>query len=139
VELSAFVERVAKRGRRGVGVIRPLLEVRLEWAGLTDSDLEDLFRRIVAESGLPMPEPQYTLRDEHGNFVCRADFAYVDRRALIELDSEKHHMNPATFRRDREKQNRATSLGWRVYRFTWRQLVDTPDEVITVLAENAAR
>lgn len=137
-DVSSFVKRVAKRGRRGVGVVRPLLERRLDWEGLTESDLEDLFRRIVAESSVPMPEPQYTLRDERGWFVCRADFAYFDQRALIELDSEKHHMDPATFRRDREKQNRAMSLGWRVYRFTWRQLVDAPEEVLAVLAEISA-
>lgn len=136
-DVGGFVSRVAKRGRRGVGVVRPLLGERLDWKGLTESDLEDLFRRIVSESALPMPEPQYTLRDEHGGFVCRADFAYVKAKALIELDSEKHHMDPATFRRDREKQNRAMALGWRVYRFTWRQLVDTPDEVLAVLAQIA--
>lgn len=138
-EVDRFVARVAKRGRRGVGVIRPLIEVRLEWQGLTESDLEDLFRRIVAGSSLPMPEPQYTLRDEHGRFICRADFAYVDKRALIELDSEKHHMDPTTFGRDREKQNLAMGLGWRVYRFTWRQLVDTPDQVLSILADICAK
>jgi len=134
-DVEAFVDRVAKRGRRGVGVIRPLLEARLEWQGLTESDLEDLFRRIVAPSHVPMPVPQYTLRDAVGRFVCRADFAYLDEKALIELDSEKYHMDPATFSRDREKQNRAMTLGWRVYRFTWRQLVDAPDDVLAVLAE----
>jgi predicted transcriptional regulator of viral defense system len=138
-EVDRFVARVAKRGRRGVGVIRPLIEIRLEWQGLTESDLEDLFRRIVAGSSLPMPEPQYTLRDEHGRFVCRADFAYVDKRALIELDSEKHHMDPTTFGRDREKQNLAMGLGWSVYRFTWRQLVDTPDQLLSVLADICAK
>jgi len=137
-DVIVFVNRVAKRGRRGVGVVRPLLEQRLTWKGLTDSDLEDLFRRIVAEGSLPMPEAQYTVHDELGGFVCRADFAYPNKKALIELDSEKHHMDASTFRRDREKQNRAMNLGWRVYRFTWRQLVDTPDDVLAVLAEIAA-
>jgi predicted transcriptional regulator of viral defense system len=138
-EVVAFVNRVAKRGRRGVGVIRPLLETRLEWQATTDSDLEDLFRRVVEPSGLPMPNPQFTLRDEHGRFVCRADFAYPDHLTLIELDSEKHHMDPISFQRDREKQNRATALGWGVYRFTWRQLVDAPEAVLAVLAQITAR
>ena len=137
-EVCRFVNRVAKRGRRGVGVIRPLLEARLEWQGLTESDLEDLFRRVVASSRVLMPRPQYTLHDELDRFICRADFAYVEEKALIELDSEKYHMDPATFARDRDKQNRAMALGWRVYRFTWRQLVESPDEVLTVLAQITA-
>jgi very-short-patch-repair endonuclease len=43
-------------------------------------------------------------------------------------------MDPASFQRDREKQNEAHALGWTVYRFTWRQLVDDPDSVIAIIA-----
>ena len=137
-EVRRFVNRVARRGRRGVGVIRPMLDVRAEWVGLTESQLEDLFVSIVRDSHLPMPRSQYTVRDKQGRFVCRADFAYEAQRALIELDSEKHHMDPETFARDRDKQNRAGSLAWMVYRFTWRQLVDAPEQVLSVLAQITA-
>lgn len=131
-DVERYIVRVAKSGRNGIGTIRPIVEERRGWHGVTDSDLEDLFRRVVNEAGIRMPEPQFRLFDGP-SFVMRADFSYPERQALFELDSEKWHMDPETFRRDREKQNRAHALGWTVYRFTWRQLKDDPGSVIRTL------
>lgn len=133
-EVHQFVTRVARPGRAGVGKIRPLVAERLGWTGITESALEDLFRSLINRSGLAMPEPQFSLLDNDGSFVGRFDFAYRDLATLIELDSERWHMDPDSFQRDRDKQNRAHSLGWTVYRFTWRQLVATPESVIGTLA-----
>jgi hypothetical protein len=128
-DVDAFVRRVARRGRRGVGVIRPLLEARRRWDSATESALEDVFRRLVGRAGLPAPDPQFIVRDRSGAFVCRADFAYRAARLLIELDSEAHHLDRVTFRRDRSKQNRAVTLGWTVLRYTWWDLVEEPARV----------
>lgn len=125
---------MAKPGRNGVGTIRQLIEERIGCDGVTESHLEDEFRALVATSSIPMPQPQYVLRDARDEFVCRSDFAYPDRRALIELDSEAYHMDPRSFRADRVKQNRAHSLGWTVYRFTWHQVIYEPDTVLRTLA-----
>jgi hypothetical protein len=128
-EVEAMIARVARKGRRGVGVIRPLLEARRHWDSATESALEDLFRKVVGEIGLPQPRPQYVVRDDSGVFVCRADFAYPRAHLLIELDSEAHHLDRITFRRDRSKQNSATVLGWTVLRYTWWDLQDHPYRV----------
>jgi len=127
--VRCFIARVAKPGRNGVGTIRPLVEERLAWSSVTDSDLEDLFRAVVSRLPFPMPDTQFKLFELDGTFVGRYDFVYPTRKALIETDSERWHMDPVSFQRDREKQNRAHALGWTVYRFTWRQLVDDPDSV----------
>ncbi|GMR02538.1 MAG: DUF559 domain-containing protein [Acidimicrobiia bacterium] len=132
-DVRCFIARVARPGRTGVGTIRPLVEERLKWRGLTESDLEDAFRALVGPSPVPMPDPQYVVYDSAGIEVGRFDFAYPARLALIELDSEGFHMDPVSFQRDREKQNRAHALGWTVYRFTWRQLVDEPEAVLKIL------
>jgi hypothetical protein len=136
-EVAAFMRRVARRGRRGVGVIRPLVEARFEWDRITESALEDLFLRTWAASGLPAPFAQHTIRDEAGRAVCRADFAFPDRRLRIELDSEAYHMDRLTFRRDREVQNRTEVLGWRTLRYTWWNLMSDPacviSEIVTAL------
>jgi hypothetical protein len=129
-EVAAFVARVARRGRRGVGVIRPLLEARKRWDEATESILEDHFRRLLSDAGLPAPTPQFVLRDRSEQFVCRADFAYPNARVLVELDSEAHHLDRITFRRDRSKQNRATVLGWIVLRYTWWDLAEQPGRVV---------
>ncbi len=128
-DVEAFVARVAKRGRRGVGVIRPLLAARRRWDTVTESTLEDEFRRMLADGGLPMPQPQYVVRDKSGDLVCRADFAYPAVRVLVELDSEAHHLDRLTFRRDRSKQNQAVTLGWTVLRYTWWDLTEEPARV----------
>jgi very-short-patch-repair endonuclease len=132
-DVRRFIARVARSGRTGVGTIRPLIEESLTWQGLTESDLEDALRRVVEDSPYPMPGTQFVL-DDRDRFVGRYDFAYPQRMALIETDSEGFHMDPVSFQRDREKQNRAQMLGWTVYRFTWRQIVEDPQFVLDVIA-----
>jgi hypothetical protein len=132
-DVQRFIMRVARKGRNGIGTIRPLVEERLTWQGITESDLEDLLRRVVATTPVPMPDTQHVVCDTDGEFVGRYDFAYPTRFAIIETDSEGHHMDPESFQRDREKQNRAQMLGWTVYRVTWRQLIDDPDSVRAIL------
>jgi hypothetical protein len=125
-DVKAFVDRVARRGRRGVGVIRPFLEARMKWDASTESELEDLFCRVLAEFGVRPPVAQYVLRNDADAFICRADFAYPHCKILIELDSEAHHMDRQTFRLDRAKQNQAGRLGWRTLRYTWWDLTEAP-------------
>jgi hypothetical protein len=114
-----LVARVGRSGRRGVGVIRPLLDERLSWVGASESALEDSFRGIISKSGLPMPVSQYEVYDALGDFVCRADFAYPQDRLLIELDGSAYHTDRVDFQRDRSRQNRAALQGWRFLRYTW--------------------
>jgi hypothetical protein len=138
-EVAAFVTRVGRRGRRGVGVIRPLLAARRVWDEATESALEDRFRRLLADAGIPTPEAQFVVRDASGTFIARADFAYPAARVLVELDSEAHHLDRITFRRDRSKQNRASMLGWMVLRYTWWDLVEEPGRVCSEVRGALAR
>ena len=133
-KVHRFMCRVAKPGRTGIGTIRPLIDERLTWDGLSESHLEDLFRRVVSTTMYPMPDSQHNLYDERSEFVGRFDFAYPERLSIIECDSEGFHMDPVSFQRDREKQNRAQMLGWTVYRVTWRHLIDDPDTVRAIIA-----
>jgi hypothetical protein len=131
--VERFITRVARSGRNGIGTIRPLVEERAGWNTLTESPLEDLFRRLMSKSSLPMPVEQFHVFDGLRE-VCRADFGYPNHMIVIELDSERWHMDPATFQRDRRKQNELQALGWKVFRFTWRQLQDDPSHVLSTLA-----
>ena len=133
-QVRCFIARVGRPGRTGVGTIRPLAEERLVWNTITDSDLEDLFRAVVGRSPFPMPDPQHRLLVPPGGIVGRFDFAAPTRMALLETDSGVWHMDPVAFQRDREKQNRAHALGWTVYRFTWRQLVEDQQSVLDIIA-----
>ncbi|MCP3994570.1 MAG: DUF559 domain-containing protein [bacterium] len=137
-DVEGFMNRVARRGRRGVGVIRPLLKARRKWDSATESALEDRFRKLLDEWGLPVPVLQYNLHDHQGRFVCRADFAYPAARLLIELDSEAHHLDRIAFRRDRGKQNRAVVLGWTVLRYTWWDLEKEAGRVVSEIRSKVA-
>jgi predicted transcriptional regulator of viral defense system len=137
-QVDELVRRVARKGRTGVGTIRPLLEERMRWQSQTESALEDRFRALVDRAGLPTPASQYELTGHDDGFIGRYDFAYIECKALVELDSERFHMDPEAFQRDREKQTRAQLLGWTVYRFTWRDLTDRPEMVLDVLASMLA-
>ncbi|MDJ0952122.1 MAG: type IV toxin-antitoxin system AbiEi family antitoxin domain-containing protein [Acidimicrobiia bacterium] len=130
-DVEAFIARVARRGRRGVGVIRPLVAARRRWDSVTESVLEDKFRKLLADAGLPDAATQFVVTDDQGLFVARVDFAYPAARVLIELDSEAHHMDRLAFRHDRSKQNRASVLGWTVLRYTWWDIVERPTGVVT--------
>ncbi|MEA2023131.1 MAG: DUF559 domain-containing protein [Actinomycetota bacterium] len=127
--VERFVVRVARRGRRGVGVIRPLLEARRQWDGATASDLEDLYRAVLDRWAVPIGIAQHEVHNPSGTFVSRPDFAYPESHLAVELDSEGFHMDRLTFRYDRRKQNQLELLGWRVLRYTWWDLVNRPREV----------
>ncbi len=128
-DVESFVERVGRRGRRGVGVVRPLLEARKRWDAATESALEDMFRKLIDIAGLPAPVTQYELRTEWGELISRSDFAYPEASVLIELDSEAHHMDRLTFRRDRSKQNSASVRGWTTLRYTWWDIKEEPERL----------
>ena len=132
-EVERFVKRVAKRGRSGVGVVRPLLEMHQDLNGRTESLLEDRFVRVLFDRGIVLPEAQFEVYDGDHGLVCRADFAYVDRRLLIELDGRSYHSDTKAFQRDREKQNRTQALGWTTLRFTWFDIHREPDRVAELI------
>lgn len=127
--VAGFIGRVARKGRSGVGVVRPLVEARLRWQGMTESDFEDLFRRVWGDR-VPQPVAQYEITDARWGFICRADFAFPRHKIRIELDSEAFHMDRPTFQKDRQIQNRTELLGWKTLRYTWWDLTSRPEVVV---------
>jgi very-short-patch-repair endonuclease len=79
-------------------------------AKATESELERKFVRFLRKHGFAMPERQYWIRE--GEFEARVDFAFVDLRIAIELQSFQHHGGRAPFDRDLERSNQLVALGW---------------------------
>jgi hypothetical protein len=52
--VASVLHRVARKGRRGAGVMRLILEDRLGWAAITESQLEDEFLRILQAAGVEL-------------------------------------------------------------------------------------
>jgi very-short-patch-repair endonuclease len=127
--LVAVVER--SHGHRGTGKLRDLL-TRSEEPALTRSEAEERFLALLREAGLPAPEVNASV----GAYL--ADFAWRERRLVVEVDGYRFHSSRAAFERDRRRDAELNAAGFRVVRITWRQLVEEPVAVIARLARALA-
>lgn len=132
--LASCLHEVARRGRRGCGVLRRILSERDSLATLPNSPLETVFFEALARSPFPMPELQYEIRDR-GRFVARPDFAWPEIGIAIELDGYDPHAGLDSFKRDRQRFNSMTSMGWRVVYGTWAEATADPDAVLDHVAK----
>lgn len=76
---------------------------------------------------------EYQYEVEGGKY--RFDFAIPDRKVAIELDGYEWHSSREQFTKDRQRQREIEMLGWRVVRFSGREVVKNPsacyDQAIT--------
>lgn len=126
--LWAELEAVARRGRRGAGVLRKLLEDRGVTGGNCDTVLEARMLRVLRTHGVPMPICQYEVRVGE-RLLGRVDFAYPENRLAVEVDGYESHSSLEAFRSDRARQNDLVEAGWTVLRFTWHDVNNRPGHV----------
>jgi hypothetical protein len=128
-DLLHGLARHSRRGRRGVGPLRAILE---ECYGgvVPDSRFNRLVERLLVDSGMP-PVVEHEVVTAAGRFVARLDLAFPDRRVGLELDSRRHHLTAAAFEADRPRQNELELLGWTVLRYTWRHYLQTPGRIVS--------
>lgn len=67
------------------------------------------------------------------------DLAFPRQRVAIEFDGWAFHSGPERFQNDRTKQNALVAAGWTVLRFTWRDLTEHPDDVVSQVRQAVAR
>jgi very-short-patch-repair endonuclease len=116
----------SKKGRRGAGVLRKLLDER--GGHVPESKLEGKMNRLCRRHGLPLPTFQYRIYRGKRE-IARVDFAFPDFKIAIEVDGYGPHSSPKAFQRDRERQNDLIEMGWVVLRFTWDDIVHRPEAV----------
>ena len=119
---------LAARGRDGIATARNVLVNLNSDLAAIESDLETLLVRLLRQAGLPEPARQVDVTAGSRHF--RLDFAYVDHRIAVECDGFATHGTRAAFEDDRLRQNLLVLEGWTILRFTWRQIVSRPDEVV---------
>jgi very-short-patch-repair endonuclease len=83
--------------------------------------------RFCRRHRLPPPEVNARL----GPY--EVDFLWREQRVVVETDSWRHHGHRSAFESDRAKDARLQALGYRVLRFTWRQISEDPDFVARAL------
>lgn len=73
--------------------------------------MESEARLVFIDHGLPLPELQYEIVDDHGE-LWRVDSAWPDAKVVAEYDSMEWHANPRIWKRDRLKAARLRDRGW---------------------------
>jgi very-short-patch-repair endonuclease len=118
------------RGRTGRGH-RALKEAIVEAAAFEDhpthSPLEVAFLRLLRRNGLPLPSTNALIEGYQVDAVWRT------ARVAVELDGWTDHQTRRAFERDRARDAALTAAGWRVVRFTYRQVTQGPDRVAWTL------
>jgi very-short-patch-repair endonuclease len=67
------------------------------------------------------------------------DFAWRERRLIVEVDGYAYHRAPWRFERDRENDVKLTVKRWRVMRFTWRTIEERAAWVAAAVTGEGAR
>jgi very-short-patch-repair endonuclease len=96
---------------------------------LSDSDLEILFRPLARAAAFPSP------LSKHWVLGYEVDFWFPDLGLIVETDGLRYHRTPAQQARMVKRDQKHTSHGYRVLRFTHWQIAYAPTEVTDVLRQ----
>jgi hypothetical protein len=86
---------------------------------------------LCFREGLPMPEPQYKVRDESGRVVARVDFAWPELGVFLEFDGkikyeklleDGQRASDVVLAEKRREQMICRLTGWRCIRIDWSDL-----------------
>jgi hypothetical protein len=125
---TAILDVLARaNGRRGVRTLRHAVTTAHPAAERTRSDLEILALHLTADHGLPEP-----LVNTHVEGL-EVDLLWRPQRVIAEVDGGEFHATPQAFERDRRRDTRLHTAGYRVVRFTWLQVTRDPGEVARCL------
>ncbi|WP_207837578.1 hypothetical protein [Williamsia soli] len=94
----------------------------------SESALESRSRVSMHDARLPMPTLQYEVLDNHGRFLARVDFAWVEHRVIGEADGVVKYENEdvrSVLDREKYRADRIVEQGWRIVRWSSADL-DTP-------------
>lgn len=124
-------------GRNGV---RPLIAA-IDGAEVTrggHSWLEREFLRLVAEAGLPRPETQAVI-GRRGDRLIRVDARFRGTNVVVELLGYQWHRSKPQLASDVTRANRLALDGYLVLQFTYPQVVEEPDLVVSDVRAALAR
>jgi hypothetical protein len=114
-------------GRRGAALLGSVLEEHHIGSTLTRSELEERFLALCRAHNVPVPEVNEPIGPYEVDFLWRAG------RLIAETDGRESHGTRAAFEHDRARDARLTVAGYRVVRFTYRQVLREPKVVASVV------
>lgn len=117
------------------GGLRNVVQAR-QLVGLADARAEcaqeSHVRLVLIDAGLPAPEPQVWICDDHGVGIFRLDLAYRDKRVGLEYDGASH-LSRDRLRADRQRMNWLAQRGWTMRYFTDDDLYRRPFDLVNVV------
>jgi len=91
----------------------------------TESPIEQILLDSMRKAKLPKPAIQESVVDENGEFICRPDFLYRDKKIAIFCDGESYHAPTESRQRwekDLQQRSKLASMGWKVLAFSGRRI-----------------
>ena len=108
---------------------------RTDRAGLTDSELEELFVAIWWPTGLPRPQTRFHIDPGDGGLLIRADFAWPEAKFDLEVDGSRYYAPDRRRQNDYRRDQRLKRAMWEVLRVGDDQLNGEPDGVVAIVWE----
>lgn len=121
----------------GARRLRALLD-GLEQLDGPESVLEVEFLRLVRRCRLPAPAVQVPLTLPSGRRV-RVDVLWANVRLVVELDGRRFHLDPETWEDGLLRDADLSAAGYEVLHVSWRQLRDSPRDVLDRVGAAIAR
>lgn len=103
-------------GRKGAALLAAVLTDHHTLETPTRSELETRFLRLCERANIPRPRVNEKVEG------LEVDFHWPAERLVVETDGYATHGTRRAFEGDRARDRKLTRAGWRVVRFTWRQL-----------------
>jgi very-short-patch-repair endonuclease len=123
VELrSLWNAHLRNKGRHGSPAARRLLQAADDGAR---SAAERLLIQLLKAANITGWKANYPVAG------YKVDVGFPGRKVALEADGFAFHSDSEDFHNDRVRQNAISLAGWQVLRFTWLDLTEYPDRVIT--------
>ncbi|HVF78059.1 MAG TPA: type IV toxin-antitoxin system AbiEi family antitoxin domain-containing protein [Solirubrobacteraceae bacterium] len=133
LDMSAIDDALSRaNGRHGQATLQAVLREHKLGNTLTRNELEEAFLQICRHAGTPPDQANAWIPFPDGGGAA-ADFLWGARCLVIEVDGRDVHTTRSAFESDRRRDQRLATLGYRVVRFTWRQVMFAPGEVAGTL------
>lgn len=123
-----YLEAHGGKGRRGTTRLRQMVELYAGTGRPPGSDGEVVFLRCLREAGIEEPVRQFLI-DLPGGNKASVDFAWPERRKLIEFVGLEVHADSRAHAQDTLREDDIKSLGWELRRFAPQTLDRHPEEV----------
>jgi len=133
---------IPSRRLRRIVFIPTTLERLFRAAEINDlfhtSPIEDRLYNRPRREGIPA-ERQFSVREKRHSYLLDLALFCRDGNIDIECDGERWHTGPDKAETDRDRDNTLTAAGWRILRFSGREIIRKPQECLQTIRRTARR